>query len=272
MNKERKFKDLSIGICRQIQVLIFAGVLTVTSHAQLTESRVTGSPMTLTAPTMTCLTGNIVCEIDFEVNDITAEQLLAYDMDVVYNSSIINPTGSNSGCTTVGTLGEGTTPLCNLITPGRIRVGYSRVTPIPGGEGSILKIKFLPAAGAMGGSISAMNIEYPQFFGLGGPINTLQVTNGEITMRAPTAATASLDGVVKKSSGMAVANAVIEVRNQDGTLVGVGNTNGFGRFQLSNLIVGQTYVINAKAKGLTFQPRLVNINDNISDFEMVSIE
>jgi len=47
-------------------------------------------------------------------------------------------------------------------------------------------------------------------------------------------------------------------------------TSSFGYFQLNNVLIGETYVLEVKAKGRIFSPMLLNVNDGISDLVITS--
>ncbi len=93
-------------------------------------------------------------------------------------------------------------------------------------------------------------------------------TLGTITIfSAPTSSNATVAGVVTNSAGIAVPRAQVSLAAPNGTVYRA-TTNGLGNFMIENVPVDTTYVLTVGAKGYTFSPRTINVNDNIGRLEL----
>lgn len=77
-----------------------------------------------------------------------------------------------------------------------------------------------------------------------------------------TAASATVAGRVSDSFGNAVRNAQVVLSGSNGMNYFV-KTNSFGYYTIENVTSGATYTATVKAKGLTFNPQTVNVNESI---------
>jgi hypothetical protein len=85
----------------------------------------------------------------------------------------------------------------------------------------------------------------------------------------PTAAHVSISGQVLTSSGAPISRVSITTTTDSGEII-YTNTDSLGQFTLSNLQVGKSYVIVAKAKGYTFNPTFVNLLDEVSGLTILA--
>lgn len=83
---------------------------------------------------------------------------------------------------------------------------------------------------------------------------------------APTAANATIGGVVYDRYGRAASGAVISIRNENGVLT-YARANSFGRFSASGLPTGRTYIITVIAKRGTWQPQALTVNSDMLTLE-----
>jgi hypothetical protein len=101
-----------------------------------------------------------------------------------------------------------------------------------------------------------------------GTANALTTTfsPATISLLSPTAAGVNVSGRVFNRNGYPLRNASV-------TLVGAGGvrriaiTNAFGYFSFEDIAAGQNYTIEVKAKGLSFAPRLILVNDDVTGIE-----
>ncbi len=87
----------------------------------------------------------------------------------------------------------------------------------------------------------------------------------------PVAANVGVSGRVVDSKGNAISRAFVTLTGSNGTPRTV-KTNTFGYYRFDNVEVGETYILNAAAKGYNFAPRVVTVSDEITDADMVAIE
>ena len=122
--------------------------------------------------------------VPITVGDITADGIIAFQFDLVYDPRVIAPTGPNFGCSTNDTLAgaAGLTADCNITTDGTLRISAYGAYPMTG-EGPILNVIFTTTAGAEVGNVSRLSFENVFFFGSGGQVET-DTHNGQITLIA----------------------------------------------------------------------------------------
>lgn len=80
----------------------------------------------------------------------------------------------------------------------------------------------------------------------------------------PTSASVQVGGKVTTSSGRAIAYARVVMTDNAGNSRTV-QTNSFGEYLFEEVGVGHAYVIAAAAKGMQFEPRLINVNEDITE-------
>lgn len=86
---------------------------------------------------------------------------------------------------------------------------------------------------------------------------------------APSAANVALSGRVMTSEGGSIRNAIVSLTDNAG-VTRTATSNSFGNYRFENLESGQVYVITASAKGQQFTPQFVNVNDEITSFDLVA--
>jgi predicted outer membrane repeat protein len=87
---------------------------------------------------------------------------------------------------------------------------------------------------------------------------------GAVELQAPTAANVSLAGRVLDGSGNPVRNALVSMTDPNGGVRTV-KTNLLGDFRFEAVEVGQTWTLQVSAKGLTFDPLVLTVNEEITD-------
>jgi CSLREA domain-containing protein len=85
----------------------------------------------------------------------------------------------------------------------------------------------------------------------------------------PTAAPVSFSGRVTTSDGRPIYRVTVTLTDMEGN-VRSAITNSFGYFSIAGVMPGQTYVVNGRAKGYTFQPKPLSLVDEMSGFEFVA--
>lgn len=86
---------------------------------------------------------------------------------------------------------------------------------------------------------------------------------GAYELAAPTAANVSVSGSVFRANGAGLPNAIVSLIGSDGNPRTV-RTNLLGHFQFDDVEVGQIYMVEVSAKGLSFMSQTVTVNDEIS--------
>ncbi len=206
------------------------------------------------------------------VDNVTGLNISAYQFNILYDPSVIAPSGPNFGCSTTGTLsaaaGLGATCNNQVIDATHAKVliaafGSASLT----GSGTILNVQFTTTGTAS--NISPLQFQELYLFNNVGFVANAPV-DGQVTLlMGPTAATASLSGRAIASDGRPAMNAQIILSNNLGlTLRAISNPFGYYRFE--NVPTGSNYVLSASSKRFVFQTRMVSIADDIAAFDLVA--
>lgn len=83
---------------------------------------------------------------------------------------------------------------------------------------------------------------------------------------APTAAEVSISGQVLAGK-RGIARAIVTISDGSGNIRSE-KTNSFGYFRFDNVAVGQTYILDVSAKGYSFAPQVVSVNEELTNFEI----
>ena len=92
-----------------------------------------------------------------------------------------------------------------------------------------------------------------------------------VTPLAATAANVKVSGKVSDQSGRAIARAQVRFTDANGT-ARTAVTNQFGYFTFDEIEAGQTYVLQASAKGYTFSPQVISVNDDLTALTVTANE
>ncbi len=85
---------------------------------------------------------------------------------------------------------------------------------------------------------------------------------------APTAANAGISGRVVTSTGRGISQAMITLVDSEGSVVAV-RSNQFGYFSFEDIAVGQSYTIQTFAKGYSFAPQILNLDEDITGLNII---
>ena len=101
------------------------------------------------------------------------------------------------------------------------------------------------------------------FFKVGSPVT--------ISVQAPSGPTATVfvSGRVTNSAGFGVSNSTVTISDTSGN-TRTARTNGFGYYRFDEVSTGATYTISVSSKQYTFTPRMMAVNDNITDADFLA--
>jgi bacillopeptidase F (M6 metalloprotease family) len=88
---------------------------------------------------------------------------------------------------------------------------------------------------------------------------------------SPVAANVGVSGRVADAKGNAISRAIVTLTGSNGVTRSV-KTNTFGYYRFDNVEVGDTYILNAERKGYLFSPRVVSVQEEIADADLIAIE
>ena len=86
----------------------------------------------------------------------------------------------------------------------------------------------------------------------------------------PTAAAVTINGRVFSSYGRPVSGAIVRLTDQSGATTTAG-TNSLGYFRFVDIPVGQIITVSVTAKGGTYEPRVINLTDNIDELNFYPV-
>lgn len=164
--------------------------------------------------------------------------------------------------------------VCNVVPgdEGRLRVAaFGFALPLSG-SGTLFTVTFATAVGVVAGNFSPLNFEGVQFYSNafpsppGIPNNPI---NGSVTLALFTAANVSITGRVSNSAGLPVRNSLVTMTDPNGQVTWAV-TNSFGYYHFEDVASQEVYRFNVQAKGYTFVPRTMQVNDNITDLNFVA--
>jgi hypothetical protein len=99
-----------------------------------------------------------------------------------------------------------------------------------------------------------------------------EITGGwGIELLAPTAAGVELSGRVMTPDGRGLRNARVRLTGEDGA-TRTAITGSFGYYRFEDVATGETYVMSVASKRYSFDPRVVQVFDTLSDVDFVGRE
>ncbi len=190
---------------------------------------------------------------------------VSYDPTVLSNPSV-----------TIGADLPGSNPIANALTAGK--VGVITAWPvsggtIPAGTREIVKIRFDVSPTAGSGATPIVFTGHPPVANEVSDASANELpttfTAGNVTILGPTAASTSVGGIVLSADGMAINGARLTLTSASG-LTRSAISNPFGFFRFDDVAIGETYVVNVRAREYTFAPRLLNVTDEVTNLNLVA--
>lgn len=94
---------------------------------------------------------------------------------------------------------------------------------------------------------------------------------GAYELIEPTAANVSVSGRVLTADGRGLRNAVVTITDSNGNIRSY-KTTSFGYYRFDEIEAGETYVIRVLSKQFTFDPRIISVNDEITELNLIAVE
>ncbi len=218
----------------------------------------------------------------------TTGQEVDYGFSLNYDTSVLSISGPSA--VQIGSDAQangGFVGAVNANTPGRIgfSVGFP-LAPLSEGKGTpredrvfaqgngqeLVKITFMVSPGAQPNSQTPLIFgDVPSIREVSNSQAQVIPTNfidGLVNILGPTAAGVSVGGrVILGDSERGVSNANITLTNNRGE-IRVARSNSFGYFHFDGIEAGRDYTININSKEYIFSPRLIVVDDNISNLRL----
>jgi len=87
---------------------------------------------------------------------------------------------------------------------------------------------------------------------------------------APTAANVTVSGRVFAAEGSPLRGARVTINDGAGHML-TAITNSFGYYSFASVPAGTSYLLSSSAKGYTFTPRVVTVNDQLADLDITAL-
>ncbi len=237
-------------------------VMGANTHIPPTDQTVNGGGITVTAPNVQTSTGMNI-SVSITATDTTGLGATGFDARIQFDPAVV----TYQGCSVTGTIFPSAAINCNIFPSSEfitVNVFNGGSTPPASGAGPILKLNFL-VIGTAGQSSPLDFVSF--YFNEGDPASV--AINGSISLLPVTSAGVSVSGRLLTNSGRAVSRGTVSLSDGMGNIRRI-QTNTLGYFRFDDVAVGETYVLNATARGYTFHARTLNVMDQISDVEIVS--
>jgi len=103
-------------------------------------------------------------------------------------------------------------------------------------------------------------------------VGTFQLFSGFwVPQLAPTATSTTISGRVQHADGRGLPNASVIVTDGFGSPRAV-HANPFGYFRFGNIQLGRTYIFEVYAKGYSFAPQVVNVQEDVKSLIFLPLE
>ena len=259
-------------IHRLVFVVLLAAMLSLGVAAQVREGRgraVAGSNVTISAPVTQRPTPSIFT-IPISVTDTTGQGVIAFQFNLSYNSSVIDPFGPNFGCSTSGTIagdaGQGVT--CNVQPDGTLRVAVSGANAMTG-SGTVVNLTFRTESAAVPGNVSQLDLSAVSFYNNAGQISS-SFSNGSVTLTSgPTASMVTVSGRLLSPDGRAIRAGSVQLTDNGGR-TRTTSAGPRGEFRFEDVAAGQTYTLSAASRRFVFDPVAVCVTDEISSLDLIA--
>lgn len=154
-----------------------------------------------------------------------------------------------------------------------VDVDTMTVTPIGSAAGEAFAMGYSPDLGQMflsdiNGNLFTVDITTGVRTLVG---NIPSVSNNRGLAFAPpaTAANAIIAGRVSTQKGRGISNIFVTLTDANGNQR-VSRSNSFGYFRFDDVEVGNTYIIGASSKQYQFSPQAINLDDDLTNFELIA--
>ncbi len=220
-----------------------------------------GDPLMVRAGKVSGASGTTL-SVPVTIGDTTGLGIRAYSFDLYYDADVLEPAMSAAELAIVS---EGRSLTINATEKGVIRAVAFGALPLEG-EGELLKLNF----NVIGAADSRSVLRWENFRINEGGIK-FQADNGEVNVSAA-AENGAISGRLLDPRGQGVARTRVTVTDTQGNERSV-NTSTLGYFQVSDLRVGETYVVTAASRRYRFAAQAVSITDgNAVELVMIGLE
>jgi hypothetical protein len=139
--------------------------------------------------------------------------------------------------------------------------------PLPGGIGTVTFNERISAPGDLTVNGAHLNVT------IGGTNYNIVVASSHSDITCPgtivTAGEVNISGRVVDQNGNGILRATVSVTNSQGTVVKSVLSGQNGLYTLTGIQSGSTYIVNASHRSYVFTPRVLNLLDEVSGFNLI---
>lgn len=174
---------------------------------------------------------------------------------------------ANPGCSgAAGVAGLSVTGPSGTI-PITVTGAMNQVVTLPGGAGTITFNERTSSTGSL--TVNGMHINITS----GATNYNVVVASSHSNILCPgiviTPTQVNISGRTVDQNGGGIARVTVSITNSTGALIATASSGADGSYTLTNITVGQTYIIQATNKSFTFAPRTLNLLDEVTGFDLV---
>lgn len=208
--------------------------------------------------------------VPITVDDLTGNGIGSYQFNILFDPTVVTPSGANFGCSTAGTLtaSAGLSAICNVSPEGTLRVAVFGAGTMAG-AGTILNLTFATNTVSPPANVSGLTFQNVKFYNGAGTALAYVAHDGQITVIAPTAAGVAVGGMIINAFGRPVNNATITLANNSGLTLR-SRSNSFGYYRFDDVPAGADYVLDASAKRYNFTPQMVSVIDQVLNINIIA--
>jgi hypothetical protein len=156
---------------------------------------------------------------------------------------------------------------------GRLGILVDSTNAYAAGTRQMLVITFNVAANAVAGTYPITFSGSPTAQSVSSPQGTLLTTTYEAgnVVIGVTAADVNVSGRVTTAAGQGIRGVTVVMTDSEG-IRRTAVTSSFGFYTFSEIETGKTYIINASSRRYRFASRILNVNDSLSDVDLIGQE
>lgn len=243
---------------------MFGAVLFLAATGFVAEST-SAQARVIRATSVAVLPGNqavVSVQIDSQGNESSASFSVNFNPAVLTNPVV----ALGNGVPASSNLGTNV----NNIAAGQIGVLVDSTNVYAAGTRNIITITFTVPANATIGQYPVTFGDVPTARSVSSQVGALlptTYTNGVVQVGS-TAAGVEVSGRVVTPDGRGIRNASVVITDANGSRK-IATTSSFGFYKFEDIASGATYTVGVNSKQYRFTPRVIQIVDNLADFDFV---
>ena len=259
---------VSRNAIRQLMLAAVMSVVTVIAADGQVRSIPAGvANVTVSAPVTQRPTPSVFA-IPITVSDTTGQGIIAFQFVLSYDAGIIDPSGTNFGCSASGiSAAAGHAATCNVQPDGTLKVSVSGANSLSG-SGAVLNLSFRTDAAAVAGNVSPLNFSAVHFYNTAGEVAS-GFSNGSVTLvTGPTAASVTVAGRLVSPEGRAIRAGQVVLTDEAGVRRSVSIALR-GEFRFDDVASGRTYTVSASSRRFRFEPVVLDLVADVVALDLV---